>query len=99
MKRYLIPLALVLPILAACTPQQQQQTADVIAAARSACVSLGPLFQTASLVPDARVQSIVGYFNSVCGPLSVGAVPPTVDGNTATWLGSLAGMIRVLVPA
>lgn len=99
MKRKLIPLALVLPILAACSPQQQQQTADVIAAARQACTSIGPVFLAASLVRDPKVQSIVSYADAVCRPLAAGVVPPTVDSNTATWLGSLAGMIRVLVPA
>jgi hypothetical protein len=30
--------------------------------------------------------------------LAVGSVPPTVDANTPQWLGSLAGMLKVLAP-
>ena len=91
--------AISLLALAACSPQQQQQATDVIAAARQACTSIGPLFLAAAIVPNPQVQSIVGYADAVCRPLAAGVVPATVDANTATWLGSLAGMIRVLVPA
>lgn len=82
--------------LAACA--QSGAPPDVVGQARQACVSVAPVLNAAAAVADLRVQSIVGYGNAVCGPLAVGSVPPTVDAGTPQWLGSLAGMLKVLAP-
>ena len=96
MTRYLAVGAIAIA-LAACSPGQQKQAADVVALAQQACGTIGPIVQMASLFPDPRVTSIVGYANSVCGPLAVGAVPATIDANTPAWLGDLGGMLKVLI--
>jgi uncharacterized membrane protein YadS len=83
-------------VLASCS--QMGAPATVVSQAQQACVTVQPILNAASAVADPRVQSIVGYGNAVCGPLAVGSVPPTVDANTPQWLGSLAGMLKVLAP-
>lgn len=71
---------------------------SVITDAQRACVQVAPIVQAASAVPDPRVTSIIGYANAVCGPLAAGVPPATLDTNTPQWLGSLAGMLKVLAP-
>jgi hypothetical protein len=83
-------------VLASCT--LADVPASTVAQAQQACVTVQPILNAASAVADPRVQSIVGYGNAVCGPLAVGSVPATVDANTPQWLGSLAGMLKVLAP-
>lgn len=73
-------------------------SSGLVAQAQSACVSVAPVVQAASVVADSRVQSIVGYANAFCGPLAAGSVPSTLDANSSPWLGSLAGMLKVLAP-
>jgi hypothetical protein len=85
-----------LGILASCA--LADAPAGTVAQAQQACVTVQPILSAASAVPDPRVQSIVGYGNAVCGPLAAGIVPATVDANTPQWLGSLAGMLKVLAP-
>lgn len=71
---------------------------STVAQAQQTCVTISPSVTAASLVPDARVQSIVGYANAFCGPLAAGVIPSTVDSNSSAWLGGLVGMLRVLAP-
>ena len=70
----------------------------VVADTQQACVTISPALQAAASSSNAQVAAIAGYANAVCGPLAAGAVPPTVNASTPTWLGSLGGMISALLP-
>lgn len=94
MNRFIAAAALT-AILGACTAQQRS---DLVADAKQACADIAPTVQLASLVPDPRVISIVGFASSVCTPLAAGVVVPTLDANTRPWLGDLGRMLKVLVP-
>lgn len=94
MRRFAAAFALLL--LAACGGAPQP--GGIVAAAQQACVQIAPVTQAAAVVPDPKVQSIVGYANAFCGPMAAGAVPATTDDNTPQWLGQLAGMLKVLAP-
>jgi hypothetical protein len=83
-------------VLASCS--QMGGAATVVQQAQQACVTVQPILNAASAVVDPRVQSIVGYGNAVCLPLAAGNPPPTIDTNTASWLGELSGMLKVLAP-
>ena len=97
MKRYLA-IGTVAFALAACSPQQQKQAADLIAGAQQACASIGPIVRVAGgFISDPEVKSIIGYANSVCAPLAAGAPPASIDANTPAWLGDLGGMLKVLI--
>ena len=71
---------------------------SAIVATQQACVTIAPALQAASVSGNPTAQSIGQYGNAVCGPLAAGAVPATVDSSTPTWLGTLGGMIKVLLP-
>jgi hypothetical protein len=79
----------------ACSPGQVTTT---VTEAQRACVTIAPIVAGAAVMPDPRVQSIVGYANAFCGPLAAGVTPATLDSNTPQWLGHLAGMLIVLAP-
>ncbi len=75
------------------------QVASTVSSVQQACVSVQPALAAgaASGIPQAR--DIAGYGNAVCGPvMGGGAVPASVDASTPAWLGSLAGMLKVILP-
>lgn len=101
--RALTGAALLCALAAGCTPQQvQTATTDaqaVVANVQQACVSVQPLLAAGSSpVAPQTAQRIASYGNAVCGPIMAGSMPPTVNSTTPTWLGSLAGMLQVVLP-
>lgn len=96
MKRVVLVAALALS-LSACGGGVK--LSSLIDDAKAACSQIAPILSVASLVPEPRVQSIIGFANSMCGPLSAGAVPPSLDANTPQWLGQLGGMLKALTGA
>jgi hypothetical protein len=81
-------------LLAGCSAQQ---SADIVGAAQKACGAASPVLAAAALVPEPRVQAILGFAEAMCRPLAAGAVPATLDGNTASWVAGLVQQLRPLV--
>lgn len=46
---------------------------------------------------DSSLKTITSYLAGYCGQMLAGAVPPTTDGNTISWLTQNIGTLRALL--
>ena len=96
MKRTVTAISLTL-ILAGCAGTAPSLIASIPGAqqATEVCQSMAPLVQRGSVAADPKARNLASYANSVCTPLSAGAVPPTVNTTTPQWLTIIGDGLKV----
>lgn len=105
LKRYLIPLACILPLtLGSCgnlAPIAASLTPAVLSPAQvtqlqQTCQVAGPLLNVAAQ-PNmpATVSETATYGDAYCRQLLAGALPPTTDANTPSWLPGVIKGVQV----
>lgn len=109
MKRYLIPLACILPIaLSSCggnlTPIAAVAPAlipaDQLAKVRAVCATAAPALNVASAPNLPQVVSETAIDAAAfCNVILAGQVPPTADSNSAAWLDRIVAVLPTVAKA